>query len=29
LRNVVEGLVILGGKVVTDDDVKTYVLPKK
>jgi DNA-binding NtrC family response regulator len=29
LRNVVERLVILGGKVITDDDVKTYVLPKK
>lgn len=29
LRNVVERLVILGGKVITDEDVETYVLPKK
>jgi two-component system nitrogen regulation response regulator NtrX len=29
LRNVVERLVILGGKVITDEDVEMYVLPKK
>lgn len=29
LRNVVERLVILSGKAITLDDVKTYVLPKK
>jgi len=29
LRNVVERLVILGGKIITDEDVETYVLPKK
>src|SRR5215204_102404 len=28
LRNVVERLVILGGKVITDEDVEMYVLPK-
>ena len=28
LRNVVERLVILSGKTITKDDVKTYVLPK-
>ena len=29
LRNVVERLVILGGKVINEEDVNTYVLPKK
>ena len=29
LRNVVERLVILGGKIITDEDVEMYVLPKK
>jgi transcriptional regulator with GAF, ATPase, and Fis domain len=29
LRNVVERLVILGGKVITNEDVEMYVLPKK
>lgn len=29
LRNVVERLVILGGKVITEEDVEMYVLPKK
>ena len=28
LRNVVERLVILGGKTITDEDVEMYVLPK-
>jgi DNA-binding NtrC family response regulator len=28
LRNVVERLIILSGKSITSDDVKTYVLPK-
>ena len=28
LRNVVERLVILGGKIITDEDVEMYVLPK-